>query len=78
MANMNPKTTREHIVSIYGYITGLKKDITSIKKNGKPSKPAVEVWPAATNTDTGTKTPDFEVDCFFLLFYTHGCIFRDF
>ena len=30
---MNPKTTREHIVSIYGYITGLKKDITSIKKN---------------------------------------------
>ena len=33
MANMNPKTTREHIVSIYGYITGLKKDITSIKKN---------------------------------------------
>jgi hypothetical protein len=33
MTNMNPKTTREHIVSIYGYITGLKKDITSIKKN---------------------------------------------
>ena len=33
MPNMNPKTTREHIVSIYGYITGLKKDITSIKKN---------------------------------------------
>jgi len=33
MANINPKTTREHIVSIYGYITGLKKDITSIKKN---------------------------------------------
>ena len=30
---MNPKTTREHIVSIYGYITGLKKDITNIKKN---------------------------------------------
>ena len=33
MPKMNPKTTREHIVSIYGYITGLKKDITSIKKN---------------------------------------------
>ena len=33
MPNMNPKTTREHIVSIYGYITGLKKDIASIKKN---------------------------------------------
>ena len=33
MPNMNPKTTREHIVSIYGYITGLKKDIAGIKKN---------------------------------------------
>ena len=33
MPNMNPKPTREHIVSIYGYITGLKKDIASIKKN---------------------------------------------
>jgi len=33
MPNMNPKPTRAHIVSIYGYITGLKKDITSIKKN---------------------------------------------
>ena len=33
MANMNPKTTREHIVSLYGHMTGLKKDITSIKKN---------------------------------------------
>ena len=33
MANMNPKTTREHIVSLYGHVTGLKKDIASIKKN---------------------------------------------
>jgi hypothetical protein len=33
MVNINPKTTREHILSIYGYITGLKKDITGIKKN---------------------------------------------
>ena len=33
MPNMNPKTTREHIVSLYGYMTGLKKDIASIKKN---------------------------------------------
>ena len=33
MPNMNPKTTREHIVSLYGHITGLKKDIASIKKN---------------------------------------------
>ena len=30
---MNPKTTREHIVSLYGHITGLKKDIAGIKKN---------------------------------------------
>ena len=33
MANMNPKTTREHLVSLYGHVTGLKKDIASIKKN---------------------------------------------
>jgi hypothetical protein len=30
---MNPKTTREHLVSLYGHVTGLKKDIASIKKN---------------------------------------------
>ena len=33
MANMNPKTTSEHIVALYGHITGLKKDIAGIKKN---------------------------------------------
>ena len=33
MANMNLKTTREHIVALYGHMTGLKKDIASIKKN---------------------------------------------
>ena len=33
MANINPKTTREHIVSLYGHMTGLKKDIASIKMN---------------------------------------------
>ena len=33
MANMNQKTTREHLVSLYGHVTGLKKDIASIKKN---------------------------------------------
>jgi len=33
MPNMNPKTTREHLVSLYGHVTGLKKDIASIKKN---------------------------------------------
>jgi hypothetical protein len=24
---LKPKTTREHLLSIYGYITGLKKDV---------------------------------------------------
>ena len=24
---IKPKTTREHLLSIYGYITGLKKDV---------------------------------------------------
>ena len=24
---IDPKTTREHIISLYGYITGLKKDV---------------------------------------------------
>tara|TARA_Y100000748_G_C15392538_1_gene448078 strand:- start:341 stop:559 length:219 start_codon:yes stop_codon:yes gene_type:complete len=30
---IEPKTTREHIVSLYGYITGLRKDISQIKNN---------------------------------------------
>ena len=29
----NPKTTSEHIIALYGYITGLRRDITSIKNN---------------------------------------------
>ena len=28
-----PKTTSEHIIALYGYITGLRRDITSIKTN---------------------------------------------
>lgn len=28
-----PKTTSEHLISIYGYITGLKKEISTIKNN---------------------------------------------
>tara|TARA_R100001082_G_C4335300_1_gene147522 strand:- start:71 stop:286 length:216 start_codon:yes stop_codon:yes gene_type:complete len=28
-----PKTTSEHLISIYGYITGLKREITIIKNN---------------------------------------------
>ena len=30
---IEPKTTREHIVALYGYITGLRKDVSSIKNN---------------------------------------------
>jgi hypothetical protein len=30
---IDPKTTREHIVSLYGHITGVKKDINQIKNN---------------------------------------------
>lgn len=28
-----PKTTSEHLIAIYGYITGLKKEIHTIKNN---------------------------------------------
>ena len=28
-----PKTTSEHLISIYGYITGLKREISYIKNN---------------------------------------------
>jgi len=30
---IEPKTTREHIVSLYGHVTGVKKDINQIKNN---------------------------------------------
>jgi len=30
---MTPKTTREHIISVHGHVTGLKKDIAAIKNN---------------------------------------------
>ena len=30
---MIPKTTREHIISLHGHISGLKKDIAGIKNN---------------------------------------------
>ena len=30
---MIPKTTREHIISLQGNITGLKRDVTNIKPN---------------------------------------------
>ena len=30
---MTPKTTREHIISLHGHVTGLKKDIAHLKTN---------------------------------------------
>ena len=30
---IDPQTTREHIISVYGHITGLKKEIFTIKNN---------------------------------------------
>ena len=30
---MTPKTTREHIIALQGHITGLKRDVQSIKTN---------------------------------------------
>jgi len=29
---IRPKTTREHLLSIYGYITGLRGSITSVAR----------------------------------------------
>ena len=30
---LKPKNTREHIISLYGHITGVRKDISQIKNN---------------------------------------------
>ena len=30
---LRPKNTREHLLAIYGYITGLKREVSSIKNN---------------------------------------------
>ena len=30
---MTPKTTREHIISLQGHLTGLKRDVTNITTN---------------------------------------------
>ena len=29
----SPKTTNEHIIALYGYITGLRRDVNRIKNN---------------------------------------------
>tara|TARA_B100000519_G_C14135828_1_gene387479 strand:- start:602 stop:817 length:216 start_codon:yes stop_codon:yes gene_type:complete len=31
--NKKPKTTSEHLISLYGYITGLKREVSQIKNN---------------------------------------------
>jgi hypothetical protein len=33
MSKVNPKTTKEHIISLYGHIEGVKKDVKTIKEN---------------------------------------------
>jgi|TARA_B100001559_G_scaffold262144_1_gene227358 hypothetical protein len=30
---IEPKNTREHILALYGYLTGVKRDISQIKNN---------------------------------------------
>ena len=30
---IEPKKTREHILALYGYLTGVKRDISQIKNN---------------------------------------------
>ena len=32
--DMKPKTTREHILSLYGHISGVKKNLTHVHKDG--------------------------------------------
>ena len=31
--DMNPKTTREHILSLYGHISGVKKNLNHVHKD---------------------------------------------
>ena len=30
---IQPKTQREHIISLHGHITGVKRDLTNVKEN---------------------------------------------
>ena len=30
---MQPKTQREHIISLHGHITGVKRELTNVKEN---------------------------------------------
>jgi len=32
---IEPKTEREHLISLYGHMTGLKKEVCTIKNNQK-------------------------------------------
>lgn len=33
MSKADPKTTKEHIISLYGHIEGVKRDVKTIKEN---------------------------------------------
>jgi|TARA_E500000318_G_scaffold32533_1_gene32266 hypothetical protein len=33
MSKVDPKTTKEHIISLYGHIEGVKRDVKTIKEN---------------------------------------------
>ena len=33
MSKANPKTTKEHIISLYGHVEVVKKEVTNIKDN---------------------------------------------
>ena len=33
MSKADPKTTKEHIISLYGHIEGIKRDVKTIKEN---------------------------------------------
>ena len=33
MSKADPKTTKEHIISLYGHIEGIERDVKTIKEN---------------------------------------------
>ena len=42
---IEPKNTREHIISLYGHVTGVKKDLYQIKNNHlKHMHSDIEKW----------------------------------
>jgi hypothetical protein len=39
---IEPKNTREHILALYGYLTGVRRDISQIKNNQKVKRQNVK------------------------------------